>query len=89
MSQLFILLYKLTFILTTGSTNIGGAKSVLFNDGMTRAPLIRMPSAERAAALKFWLEKQDNYYQIAAAFNSTSRFARLTGVSLIVVKVST
>ena len=60
----------------------GGATSVLYNDGMTRAPLIRMPSAKRAAELKAWIERQDNYYQIAAAFNSTSRFARLHSIKI-------
>lgn len=53
---------------------------MVLSDGMTRAPLIRMPSAARAAKLVAWLERQDNYYQIAAAFNSTSRFARLTSI---------
>lgn len=58
----------------------GGASTVVLSDGMTRAPLIRMPSAKRAAELKRWLEQQENYYQIASAFNSTSRFARLTSI---------
>jgi len=50
------------------------------NNGMTRAPLIRMPSVVRALELKHWLEGMDNFYQVAAAFNSTSRFARLSTI---------
>jgi hypothetical protein len=55
---------------------------VAISNGMTRAPLIAMPSARRAADLKNWVENTENYYQIASAFNSTSRFARLTSVWL-------
>ncbi|PRP89825.1 hydroxymethylglutaryl CoA reductase [Planoprotostelium fungivorum] len=59
-------------------TKCGGASSVIVDNGMTRAPLIRMPSVKRAAELKEWVDQKDNFYQIAAAFNSTSRFARLS-----------
>jgi len=65
-------------------TKCGGASSVVVNNGMTRAPLIRMPSVKRAAELKEWIEKTDNFYQIAAAFNSTSRFARLSTVKPVI-----
>lgn len=58
----------------------GGVETVVLSDGMTRAPLVRMPSAKRAAELKRWLETHENYYQVASAFNSTSRFARLNNV---------
>jgi hydroxymethylglutaryl-CoA reductase (NADPH) len=61
-------------------TKSGGATSICINNGMTRAPLIRMPSVKRAVELKEWIENMDNFYQVAAAFNSTSRFARLTGI---------
>jgi len=60
----------------------GGARTVVTNNGMTRAPLLRMPNVQRAAELKEWVEKPDNFYQVAAAFNSTSRFARLTNIKI-------
>lgn len=63
-------------------TKSGGATSVVVNNGMTRAPLLRFPSAKRAAELKEWLEKSENFYQVAAAFNSTSRFARLANIKV-------
>jgi len=61
-------------------TKSGGASCVVINNGMTRAPLLRMPSVKRAVELKEWIEKMDNFYQVAAAFNSTSRFARLSSI---------
>lgn len=64
-------------------TKSGGANSIVVNNGMTRAPLIRMPNVKRALELKEWIEKMDNFYQIAAAFNSTSRFARLASVCML------
>ena len=59
----------------------GGATTVVTDNGMTRAPLIRMPSITRAAELKKWLSNQDNFYSVSSAFNSTSRFARLKEIS--------
>ena len=43
------------------------------NDGMTRAPLVRFVSAERASEVKEWLECRDNFDLVAEAFDSTSR----------------
>jgi len=62
----------------------GGAKTVILQNGMTRAPVCRLPSATRAAELKQWIETQDNFYQIASAFNSTSRFARLKSIKVVI-----
>jgi len=62
----------------------GGASSVVTNNGMTRAPLLRLPSVVRANELKEWIEKMDNFYQVAAAFNSTSRFARLSTIKTFI-----
>eukprot|EP00253_Pinus_taeda_P010555 PITA_10555 len=58
----------------------GGATSVLLRDGMTRAPVVRFPTARRAAQLKFYLESPNNYESLSLIFNSTSRFARLQGI---------
>lgn len=65
-------------------TRSGGASSVVVNNGITRAPLIRFPNAKRAAECKEWVEKPENFYQIAAAFNSTSRFARLNSIKTVI-----
>jgi len=65
-------------------TSSGGASSVVINNGMTRAPLLRLPSVKRAFELKEWVEKMENFYQVAAAFNSTSRFARLSSIKTMV-----
>lgn len=58
----------------------GGATSVVFRDGMTRAPVVRFPSARRAAELKGFLEDPTNFDTLAMFFNRSSRFARLQGV---------
>jgi hydroxymethylglutaryl-CoA reductase (NADPH) len=58
----------------------GGATSVLFRDGMTRAPVVRFPTAKRAAQLMSYLEHPKNSDSLSLVFNSTSRFARLQGI---------
>ncbi|EGC37571.1 hydroxymethylglutaryl CoA reductase [Dictyostelium purpureum] len=65
-------------------TKSGGAKSVVLQNGMTRAPVCRLPSAVKAAELKQWIENQENFYQVASAFNSTSRFARLKNIKVVI-----
>ncbi|XP_075521379.1 3-hydroxy-3-methylglutaryl coenzyme A reductase 1-like [Primulina tabacum] len=55
----------------------GGATCVLLRDGMTRAPVVRFPSANRAAELKFFLEDPLNFDSLSVVFNKSSRFARL------------
>lgn len=47
----------------------GGATSVLLKDGMTRAPVVRLGSAKRAAELKFFLEDPINFETLAMIFN--------------------
>ncbi|RRT36931.1 hypothetical protein BHE74_00030023, partial [Ensete ventricosum] len=56
----------------------GGATSVVLRDGMTRAPVVRLPTARRAAELKAFLEDPNNFETIALVFNS--RFAKLQGI---------
>ncbi|CAM0952054.1 unnamed protein product [Alopecurus aequalis] len=58
----------------------GGASSVVYRDGMTRAPVARFPSAIRAAELKCFLENPANFDTLSVVFNRSSRFARLQGV---------
>ncbi|KAM2052421.1 hypothetical protein ACFX16_033919 [Malus domestica] len=55
----------------------GGAESVLFNDSMTRAPIVRFRSVVRAAQLKFFVENPLNFNALAVVFNRSSRFAKL------------
>jgi hydroxymethylglutaryl-CoA reductase (NADPH) len=55
----------------------GGAVTVLTGDGMTRGPCVTFPTLARAAAAKVWIDSEEGSSIITAAFNSTSRFARL------------
>ncbi|XP_059213559.1 3-hydroxy-3-methylglutaryl-coenzyme A reductase-like [Centropristis striata] len=55
----------------------GGCRSRILADSMTRGPVVRLPSACRAAEVKVWLETSDGFSLIKDAFDQTSRFARL------------
>ncbi|EIN08882.1 hypothetical protein PUNSTDRAFT_86951 [Punctularia strigosozonata HHB-11173 SS5] len=55
----------------------GGVTTVLTHDAMTRGPAIDFPTIVQAASAREWLESEDGYATIKAAFESTSRFARL------------
>ncbi|XP_046583776.1 3-hydroxy-3-methylglutaryl-coenzyme A reductase-like [Haliotis rubra] len=55
----------------------GGAHSMVINEGMTRAPVVRFPTAKRASEVKLWMEDKENFELIKEAFDLTSRFARL------------
>lgn len=54
----------------------GGAKTIVIGDGMTRGPCVEFPNIKRAAECKRWIE-QEGEEVVIAAFNSTSRFARV------------
>nr|ALF46696.1 3-hydroxy-3-methylglutaryl coenzyme A reductase 1 [Chrysanthemum x morifolium] len=58
----------------------GGATAILLKDGMTRAPVVRFASAERASQLKFYLEDGVNFDTLSVVFNKSSRFARLQNI---------
>ncbi|KAJ2781731.1 3-hydroxy-3-methylglutaryl-coenzyme A (HMG-CoA) reductase isozyme [Coemansia javaensis] len=60
----------------------GGASTVLTKDGMTRGPCLQLPSVVRAAELKAWLESADGMADVRAAFQSTSRFAKLRALKV-------
>ncbi|CAI7811080.1 unnamed protein product [Closterium sp. NIES-53] len=51
---------------------------------MTRAPAVQLPSAMRAAELKAYAESPRNWAELAEAFNSSSRFARLRSIRVAV-----
>uniref|UniRef100_A0A6I8SIP6 3-hydroxy-3-methylglutaryl-coenzyme A reductase n=1 Tax=Xenopus tropicalis TaxID=8364 RepID=A0A6I8SIP6_XENTR len=55
----------------------GGARSRVLADGMTRGPVVRLPTACDAAEVKAWLDSMEGFKVIKDAFDSTSRFARL------------
>uniref|UniRef100_A0A8C7MC41 3-hydroxy-3-methylglutaryl coenzyme A reductase n=1 Tax=Oncorhynchus kisutch TaxID=8019 RepID=A0A8C7MC41_ONCKI len=55
----------------------GGCSSRVLADGMTRGPVVRLPSACRAVEVKTWLETTEGFRTIKDAFDHTSRFARL------------
>lgn len=52
----------------------GGASSCILADSMTRGPVVRLPSACRAAVVKAWLESTDGFQAIKEAFDDTSRY---------------
>ncbi|XP_042562967.1 3-hydroxy-3-methylglutaryl-CoA reductase a [Clupea harengus] len=54
-----------------------GAHSQVLADGMTRGPVVRLPSACMAAEVKAWLESAEGFKYTKEAFDNTSRFARL------------
>ena len=58
-------------------TESGGASSHVFRDGMTRAPVFRLPSAGQAAEMMKWIEDESNFSKLKAAFESTTRFGKL------------
>nr|KYP44324.1 3-hydroxy-3-methylglutaryl-coenzyme A reductase 1 [Cajanus cajan] len=58
----------------------GGASSVVLRDAMSRAPVVRFATANRAAELKFFLEDPLNFDTLAVVFNKSSRFGRLQNI---------
>jgi hydroxymethylglutaryl-CoA reductase (NADPH) len=55
----------------------GGVTTVLTKDAMTRGPAIDFPSIVMAADARIWIDSPEGFAIMSAAFNSTSRFARL------------
>ena len=58
----------------------GGCTTVMTRDGMTRAPVIKMPSCARAAELCKWCAIPANVDALAVAFATTTRFGRILNV---------
>ncbi|KAJ7484555.1 hydroxymethylglutaryl-coenzyme A reductase-domain-containing protein [Mycena latifolia] len=58
----------------------GGVTTVLTQDAMTRGPAIDFPSIVEAARASAWIASPVGHDALKAAFESTSRFARLTGL---------
>jgi hydroxymethylglutaryl-CoA reductase (NADPH) len=59
--------------LVCGSQLGGGASSRILADGMTRGPVVRLPSACQAAQVKAWLESAEGFQATKEVFDSTSR----------------
>uniref|UniRef100_A0A8C4Q389 3-hydroxy-3-methylglutaryl coenzyme A reductase n=1 Tax=Eptatretus burgeri TaxID=7764 RepID=A0A8C4Q389_EPTBU len=55
----------------------GGAYSAVLADGMTRGPVVTLPTAIQAAQVKAWVEDAEGFSFIKEKFDSTSRFAKL------------
>lgn len=58
----------------------GGARTELINDGMSRGPVVSFTSVRRAAEMKRWIDQEGGFEILKAAFESTSRFAKLNKV---------
>lgn len=58
----------------------GGATTVLVGDGMTRGPCVGFTTLARAGEAKNWLDSEEGQSVMKEAFNSTSRFARLSSM---------
>ncbi|KAJ9451854.1 3-hydroxy-3-methylglutaryl-coenzyme A reductase 2 [Diplonema papillatum] len=61
----------------------GGCVSRVVDDGMTRAPVVALPSMPRAVDLKVWVD--GNFESLREWFDSTTRFGRLRSVFVRVV----
>ncbi|WVQ83758.1 hydroxymethylglutaryl-CoA reductase (NADPH) [Cryptococcus sp. DSM 104549] len=55
----------------------GGVTTVLTHDAMTRGPAIDFPSVVQACQARKFIDSPEGFAEIKAAFDSTSRFARL------------
>ena len=62
----------------------GGAKSSVFADAMSRAPVFKLPSARAATEVKAWIEDSENFEIIRDAFESTTRFGKLRSIKSMV-----
>ncbi|KAJ7274991.1 hydroxymethylglutaryl-coenzyme A reductase-domain-containing protein [Mycena rebaudengoi] len=58
----------------------GGVTTVLTQDAMTRGPAIDFPSIVQAAQAKAWIASPEGYGALKTAFETTSAFAKLTGL---------
>ncbi|KAN0065844.1 3-hydroxy-3-methylglutaryl-coenzyme A (HMG-CoA) reductase isozyme [Thecaphora frezii] len=61
----------------------GGVTTVLTQDAMTRGPALEFPDITSAARAKRWIDSQEGASTIKAAFDSTSRFARLSSLRCV------
>ena len=62
----------------------GGVTTVVTQDAMTRGPALDFPSILQCAAAKRWIDSEEGSTIMKAAFNSTSRYARLQSLKTAV-----
>ena len=62
----------------------GGVKATVYDDGMTRAPVVRFPSVKRCVDMAMWLKDKYNFNLVKEKFDETSRFAKLQEIKPIV-----
>lgn len=58
-----------------------GAISTIVGDGITRAPCIRLPSAQEAARVLLWIKEPANFLRLKESFESTTSFGKLIEAS--------
>jgi hydroxymethylglutaryl-CoA reductase (NADPH) len=63
-------------------TMSGGASTEVYRDGISRAPVVQVANARVAAQLQQYIT--ENFDDVAAAFNSTSRFARVQDIKVFI-----
>lgn len=61
----------------------GGVTTVLTQDAMTRGPAVEFSTITQAAKAKRWIDSPDGAATIKEAFDSTSRFARLSSLRCV------
>ena len=60
------------------SLSTAGIETIVFNDGMTRGPVLKFPTIHHAYQAFQWFE--DCFDEVKKCFDSTSTYARLTSV---------
>lgn len=63
----------------------GGANSCVLADGMTRGPVVRLPTACQSAEVKAWLENSEGFKIVKDAFDSTSRLVTWLSVKYLLM----
>ncbi|KNC73882.1 hydroxymethylglutaryl-coenzyme A reductase [Sphaeroforma arctica JP610] len=66
------------------NTVFSGASSEVLSEGMTRAPVVTMPTVVHAAHLKKWIEEPQRIDYLREVFSSTTRFGKLQKVDATV-----
>ncbi|MCO5590243.1 hypothetical protein L7F22_044212 [Adiantum nelumboides] len=61
----------------------GGVTTVLTQDAMTRGPAVEFSTITQAAKAKRWIDSPDGAATMKEAFDSTSRFARLSSLRCV------
>ncbi|VDM63062.1 unnamed protein product, partial [Angiostrongylus costaricensis] len=62
----------------------GGVSAHVIDEKMTRAPVVKFPSASGAFELKKWLNIPENFAVVKAEFESTSRFTELRNIEVAI-----